>query len=255
MIELKSKREIQLIREGGNILKQVFAAVRPLIAPGVTTEALDHAAEKVIRAQGGEPAFKGYRGFPKTACISINEAVVHGIPDARRLKDGDVVSFDIGVKWNGFYADAARTWLVGAADPKKQALINAAQGSLSAALTAYQPGWRIGDISETIQRYVEALGFQLVRDYAGHGIGRQLHEDPQVPNYGKAGRGAKIEPGLVIAIEPMVTEGHYAVETLEDGWTVVTKDRKNASHYEDTIVFIENGFMNLTGDEVLYPCL
>ncbi len=247
MIELKSKREIQLIGEAGKILKKVFSTVKPMVLEGVTTEALDLVAEKVIFENGGEPAFKGYRGFPKTACISINEAVVHGIPDARRLKVGDLVSFDVGVKWNGFYADAARTWLVGAVDPKKQALINTAKDSLDAALADYQPGWRIGDLSEAIQRYVEARGFQLVRDYAGHGIGRQLHEDPQVPNYGKSGRGAKIEPGLVIAIEPMVTEGHYAVETLEDGWTVVTKDRKNASHYEDTIVFTENGFINLTG--------
>jgi len=247
MIELKSKREIQLILEAGKILKKVFSAVKPLVVEGVTTEALDRAAEKVIRENGGEPAFKGYRGFPNAACISINEAVVHGIPDARHLKNGDVVSFDVGVKWNGFYADAARTWPVGEVDPKKQALISAAKDSLETALAAYQPGWRIGDISETIQRYVEARGFQLVRDYAGHGIGRQLHEDPQVPNYGKAGRGAKIEPGLVIAIEPMVTEGHYAVETLHDGWTVVTKDRKNASHYEDTIAFTEDGFINLTG--------
>ena len=192
MIELKSKREIQLIREGGEILKKVFLAVKPLIESGNTTEALDRAAEKVILENGGEPAFKGYRGFPKTACISINEAVVHGIPDARRLKDGDVVSFDVGVKWNGFYADAARTWQVGAGNPKTQALISTAKDSLDAALAAFQPGWRIGDISEAIQRYVEARGFQLVRDYAGHGIGRQLHEDPQVPNYGKAGRGAKI---------------------------------------------------------------
>lgn len=250
MIELKSKREIQLIQEAGKILKKVFVAVKPMMVQGITTEALDRAAEKVILEYGGESAFKGYHGFPKTACISLNEAVVHGIPDARRLKEGDVVSFDVGVKWKGFYADAARTWLVGAGDPKKQALINTAKDSLDAALAAYQPGWRIGDISEAIQRYVEERGFQLVRDYAGHGIGRQLHEDPQVPNYGKAGRGAKIEPGLVLAIEPMVTEGHYAVETLEDGWTVITKDRKNASHYEDTIVFIENGFMNLTSDEV-----
>lgn len=251
MIELKSKREIQLIQEAGNILKQVFSAVKPMIVPGVTTEALDRVAEKLILEKGGEPAFKGYRGFPKTACISLNEAVVHGIPDARRLKDGDIVSFDVGVKWNGFYADAARTWQVGGVDPKKQALIDTAKESLDTMLAAYQPGWRIGDISETIQRYVEARGFQLVRDYAGHGIGRQLHEDPQVPNYGKAGRGSKIEPGLVIAVEPMVTEGHYAVETLEDGWTVVTKDRKNASHYEDTVAFTESGFINLTSDEAL----
>jgi methionyl aminopeptidase len=249
MIELKSKREIQLIGEAGKILKKVFLAVKPMIVPGIATEALDLVAEKVILENGAEPAFKGYRGFPKTACISINEAVVHGIPDARRLKEGDLVSFDVGVKWNGFYADAARTWQVGTEDPRKQALIHAAKDSLDAALAAYQPGWRIGDLSETIQRYVEDRGYQVVRDYAGHGIGRQLHEDPQVPNYGKAGRGAKIEPGLVIAVEPMVTEGHYAVETLEDGWTVVTKDRRNASHYEDTIVFIDNGFINVTSDE------
>jgi methionyl aminopeptidase len=250
MIELKSKREIQLMQEAGEILKKVFAAVRPMVNEGVTTEALDQVAEKVIRENGGEPAFKGYRGFPKTACISLNEAVVHGIPGARKLKHGDVVSFDIGVKWNGFYTDAARSWLVGPGDPAKQKLIDAAQQSLSTALAAYEAGWRIGDFSEIIQQHVEDRGFQVVRDYAGHGIGRQLHEDPQVPNYGKAGRGAKIEPGLAIAIEPMVTAGHYAVETLEDGWTVVTKDRKNASHYEDTIVFTENGFINLTSDEV-----
>ena len=251
MIELKSKREIQLIQEGGEILKKVFAAVKPMVAEGITTEMMDAVAEKVIREHGGEPAFKGYRGFPKTACISLNEAVVHGIPGSRRLKKGDVVSFDVGVKWNGFYADAARTWQVGTVDPKKQALIDTAKHSLDEALAAYQTGWRIGDLSVRIQQYVEDRGFQVVRDYAGHGIGRKLHEDPQVPNYGKAGRGAKIEPGLVIAIEPMVTEGHYAVETLEDGWTVVTKDRKNASHYEDTVVFIENGFINLTSDGVL----
>lgn len=251
MIELKSKREIQLIREGGEILKKVFAAVKPMIAEGVTTDMLDALAEKVIREHDGEPAFKGYRGFPKTACISLNEAVVHGIPDTRRLKDGDVVSFDIGVKKNGFNADAARTWLVGAIDPKKQALIDTAKRALGIALAAYQSGWRIGDLSAAIQQHIEERGFQVVRDYAGHGIGRQLHEDPQVPNYGRAGRGAKIEPGLVLAIEPMVTEGHYAVETLEDGWTVVTKDRKNASHYEDTIIFTEDGFINATNDEAL----
>jgi methionyl aminopeptidase len=251
MIELKSKREIQLMREAGEILKKVFVAVKPLVAEGITTDMLDAVAEKVIREQGGEPAFKNYRGFPKTACISINEEVVHGIPDLRQLQKGDVVSFDIGVKWNGFYADAARTWQVGPVDPKKQALIDTAKYSLETALAAYQTGWRIGDFSQTIQQYVEGHGFQVVRDYAGHGIGRQLHEDPQVPNYGKAGRGAKIEPGLVLAIEPMVTAGHYAVETLEDDWTVVTKDRKNASHYEDTIAFIENGFINLTSDGVI----
>ncbi|MFH0984686.1 MAG: type I methionyl aminopeptidase [Candidatus Omnitrophota bacterium] len=255
MIELKSKREIQLIAEAGKILRKVFESVKPLVVEGVTTEALDRVAEKVILENGGQPAFKGYRGFPSTACISVNEAVVHGIPDARRLKHGDIVSVDVGVKLNGFYADAARTWPVGEVGPEKKALISTAKDSLDAMLAAYQPGWRIGDISQMIQQHVEGRGFQLVRDYAGHGIGRQLHEDPQVPNYGKGGRGAKIEPGLVIAVEPMVTAGNYAVETLADGWTVVTKDRKNASHYEDTIAFTENGFINLTGSQAFDPCI
>lgn len=251
MIELKSKREIQLIQESGEILRKILNSIRPLMVEGVMTEELDAIAEKIIRDNGGTSAFKGYRGFPKTACISINEEVVHGIPDTRRLQKGDIVSFDIGVKKNGFFADAARTWLVEEADEKKQKLIDVARESLGAALQAFRPGWRIGDFSEAIQRYVESRGYQVVRDYAGHGIGRELHEDPQVPNYGKAGRGAKMEPGLVLAIEPMVTEGHHAVETLANGWTVVTKDRKNASHYEDTIAFTENGFINLTEDEAI----
>ncbi|HOW58533.1 MAG TPA: type I methionyl aminopeptidase [Candidatus Omnitrophota bacterium] len=251
MIELKSKREIQLIQESGEIIRKVMKAVKPVVVEGVTAEELDAIAERVILENGGEPAFKGYRGFPKTACISLNEVVVHGIPDKRRLKKGDIVSFDVGVKKNGFFADSARTWLVGTMDEKKQKLIDTAKEALDAALAVYQPDWRIGDLSQAIQKYIEAEGFQVVRDYAGHGIGRELHEDPQVPNYGKSGRGAKLEPGLVLAIEPMVTEGHYAVETLSDGWTVVTKDRKNASHYEDTIAFTEDGFINLTGTGVL----
>ncbi|MBU9889964.1 MAG: type I methionyl aminopeptidase [Candidatus Omnitrophica bacterium] len=250
MIELKSKREIELIREAGEIIRKVFETVRPAVAEGVSTATLDALAEKVILENGGTPAFKGYRDYPKTACISVNEEVVHGIPGERKLKNGDVVSFDVGVRWKGFCADAARTWAVGLADEETQRLICTARGSLEAFLRAYRPGWRIGDLSETIQRYIEEKGFQVVRDYAGHGIGRSLHEDPQVPNYGKPGRGARIEPGMVLAIEPMVTAGHYAVETLGDGWTVVTKDRKNASHYEDTIAFLDDGFVNLTGPEV-----
>lgn len=255
MIELKSRREITLIQEAGEIIRKVMQAIRPAVKEGITTEELDSLAERVIRENGGEPAFKGYRGFPKTVCISINEEVVHGIPNKRRLKKGDIISFDVGVKKSGFFSDAARTWFLGSLDDSKKRLIDTAKEALNAALAAYRPDWRIGDLSEAIQNYVEARGFQVVRDYAGHGIGRELHEDPQVPNYGKPGRGAKIEPGLVLAIEPMVTEGHYAVETLSNGWTVVTKDRKNASHYEDTIAFTEDGFINLTSDEVLYPCL
>ena len=248
MISLKSQREIQIMQEAGNVLKQVFLAVKPAIQPGVTTDELDRIAEETIRKAGAEPAFKGYRGFPKTACISVNEEVVHGIPGPKKLKDGDLVSIDVGSKVDGYFSDAARTWAVGKVSDSKQKLIDTACGSLKAGLNAYQAGCRIGDMSEIIQKFIESNGFQVVRDYVGHGIGRAIHEEPQVPNYGKRGHGPKIAAGLVLAIEPMVTEGHYGVETLEDGWTVVTRDRKWSSHYEDSVAFIEDGFINLTGD-------
>lgn len=248
MISLKSKREIENIQQASEILRKVFKAVRQEVRAGVTTNHLDQIAEKIIRESGGEPAFKGYRGFPKTACISVNEEVVHGIPGNRKLNEGDLVSFDIGSKVNGYYADAARSWPVGKVTPAVQKLIDAAKESFEAGLSAFKPGCRIGDMSEKIQKLIESRGFQVVREYVGHGIGRSIHEEPQVPNYGRAGHGTKIENGLVLAIEPMVTEGSHAVETLPDGWTVVTKDRKWASHYEDTVAFIDNGWVNLTGD-------
>ncbi|MCB9800197.1 MAG: type I methionyl aminopeptidase [Candidatus Omnitrophica bacterium] len=248
MISLKSSREIEIIRQGGEILKQVFIAVKPAIEEGITTEELDTIAESVIRKANAEPAFKGYRGFPKTACISVNEEVVHGIPGPRKLKKGDIVSFDIGAKFEGYYSDSARTWTVGAVDEHKQSLVDTARKSLECAIEQYQPGWRVGDLGSRIQSYIESKGFQVVRDYVGHGIGRNIHEDPQVPNYGKAGHGVKIQPGLVLAIEPMVTEGHHSVETLDDGWTVVTRDRKLASHYEEMIAFTEEGFIRLSAD-------
>ena len=249
MISLKSKREMQIIQEAAEILKKIFVKVKPMVKPGVTTDEMDQLAEKIIRECGGTPAFKGYRGFSKTACISINEEVVHGIPGPRRLVEGDLVSFDIGAKVDGYFADAARTWPVGEITKPKQLLIDTARESMEAGLKAYRPGCRIGDLSESIQKLIESRGFQVVRDYVGHGIGRALHEDPQVPNYGRAGHGPKIESGLVLAIEPMVTEGSCSVETLDDGWTVVTKDRKLSSHYEDTIAFTEGGYVNLTGGE------
>ena len=246
MISLKSKREIQTIQQAADILKKVFRAVKPAVRPGVTTDELDQIAEQLIREEGGEPAFKGYRGFPKTACISLNEEVVHGIPGKRKLKEGDLVSFDIGSKVGGYYADAARTWIVGKATAQKQLLVDTAREALEAGLAEYRPGCRIGDMSASIQSLIEGRGFQVVRDYVGHGIGRAIHEDPQVPNYGRRGQGPKVETGLVLAIEPMVTEGSFAVRTLEDGWTVVTKDGKLSSHYEDTIAFFEDRFVNLT---------
>ncbi|MFA6600105.1 MAG: type I methionyl aminopeptidase [Candidatus Omnitrophota bacterium] len=249
MIALKSAREIVMLTQAAGIVKRIFQAVEPAVRPGVTTGELDAIAEKVIRSSKAEPAFKGYRGYPSVACISVNEEVVHGIPGPRKLLDGDLVSFDIGVKWDGFYADAARTWIAGQAVSRvPQALIEAARGALAETLGRYRRGFRVGDISSSIQQHVEGLGFGVVRDYVGHGIGRMLHEEPQVPNFGTAGRGPRIEPGLVLAIEPMVTEGQYAVEVLPDGWTVVTRDRTLASHYEDMIVFTEEGYLNLTGE-------
>ncbi len=248
MISLKSNREIEIMRQASDILREVFFKIEEGICSEVTTAELDRIAEETILKRNGRPAFKGYRGFPKTACISINEEVVHGIPGPRQLKEGDLVSVDVGVGFNGYFADAARTWPVGKVGSGKLKLIETAKGSLKNSLDAYRAGWRIGDLSESIQKYVESRGYQVVRDYVGHGIGRTIHEEPQVPNYGRKGHGPKIERGLVLAIEPMVTEGHYTVETLKDGWTVVTKDRKWSSHYEDTVAFTEDGFINLTGE-------
>ncbi len=247
MIELKSKREIEIMQEAAMIIQKIFAAVQPTVVENATTNDLDAIADKIIRANGGTSAFKGYRGFPKVACISVNEEVVHGIPGNKKLKKGDLVSFDIGVIYKSFYSDAARSWCVGGADAKTQKLIDASKGGMEAGLAAYKPGCQIGDLSAAIQAHIESRGYGVVRDFVGHGIGKSLHEEPQVPNYGKAGRGLKIEPGLVLAIEPMVTQGSHEVQILADGWTVVTKDRSWASHYEDTIAFTENGFINLTG--------
>ena len=247
MISLKSRREIQTIARAAEVLKKVFEEVMPKVKPGVTTNELDALAEKVILRCRAVSAFKGYRGFPKTACISVNEEVVHGIPGPRVLKEGDIVSLDIGACVDGYYADAARTWPVGKISEAKKRLIETAQLSFDAGIAAYQPGCRIGDLSSRIQEFIESRGYQVVRDYVGHGIGRNIHEDPQVPNYGRPGHGHKIEEGLVLAIEPMVTDGHWAVEVLEDGWTVVTQDRKLSSHYEDTVAFIDQRAVNLTG--------
>ncbi len=252
MIRLKSKREIEIMQKAASILRKAFEKLGPAVQPGVSTLELDEAAERAIREAGGEPAFKGYRGFPRTLCVSVNEEVVHGIPSARKLNEGDLVSLDLGVKYQGYYSDAARSLVVGKGSAEALRLVRVARESFLAGFEAIRtPGKRIGDLSRAVQECVEGNGFGVVRDYVGHGIGQAIHEEPAVPNFGKPGQGLKIEPGLVLAIEPMVTAGHYAVETLPDGWTVVTKDRRLASHYEDTVAFTEDGPLNLTGpDEV-----
>ena len=248
MIRLKSKREIVIMQKAAAILRQVFERLQPAVREGVTTLELDRIAEETIRRSGGTPAFKGYRGFPATLCVSVNEEVVHGIPSRRKLKTGDLASLDLGAKFEGYYADAARSYTVGKGSAEAMKLIRVAEEAFQAGLQAVKgPARRIGDISHAVQTVVEKNGFSVVRDYVGHGIGQAIHEEPQIPNYGKAGQGPRIEPGLAIAIEPMVTAGNPAVKTLEDGWTVVTQDGCWASHYEDTVVFTEDGPVNLTG--------
>ncbi len=250
MISLKSAREIELMREGGKILGCVLSELKKYVKPGQTTLEVDRKAAALIRERGGQSAFKGYRDYPAYICTSVNEEVVHGIPSDRVLVEGDILSVDVGVKYMGYYTDAARTWVVGQGSREAEELIRVARESLyKAGLDMIRPGNKLGDVSHAIQKFIESNGFGVVRDFVGHGIGRAIHEEPQVPNFGKPGRGVKIEPGLVIAVEPMVTQGSFEVVILEDGWTVVTKDGKLASHHEDTIAITESGPELLTYSE------
>lgn len=248
MISIKSEREIEIMREAAQKLRNVFFELKDLIRPGTTGIQIDEKAEKVIRAQNAKPAFKGYRGYPGTVCISINEQVVHGIPSSQRINEGDIVSLDMGLIWKDFYSDAARTWPVGKASESAAKLIRVTKESLFKGLDQMKVGNRIGDISAAVQQHIESNGFSVVRDFVGHGIGRALHEDPQVPNFGTKGKGQKLEAGMVLAIEPMVNMGTCEVEILKDEWTVVTKDRKWSAHYEDTICLRAEGPENLTAD-------
>ena len=250
MIELKSSRELDLMRRAGHILADVVDVVRASVRPGVSTLELDEAVEAFIRGRGATPAFKGYRGFPATVCVSINEEVVHGIPSAhRRLKEGDIVGLDLGCIVEGYYADRAFTLAVGDIPPKVQALLDVTQRSLELAIEQCRAGRRLSDISHAVQRHVEGEGFAIVRAFVGHGIGRALHEDPQVPNFGEPGRGPALRPGMVLAIEPMVTMGSWEVRILDDGWTAVTSDGSLAAHFEHTVAITENGPEVLTRGE------
>ncbi len=252
MIALKSRREIEAMRESGRRLKIVFDKLAPHVAAGVSTGELDELADKLICGQGSVSAFKGYRGYPASICTSLNEGVVHGIPSKKRvLKSGDVLSIDIGLLYEGFFSDAARTIPIGKVSRDAQELIAVAKQSFFAGMKEMRSGKRVGDVSAAIQNCVEASGFSVIRDFVGHGIGRGLHEDPQVPNFGKTGTGRTLENGMVIALEPMVAAGGWEVEILEDSWTVVTKDRQCAAHYEDTVAITEKGPLNLTGPQDL----
>ena len=242
MIYYKSAREITLMREGGRILAEVVARLRALAKAGTSTLEIDEAVEAFIGERGAKPAFKGYRGFPATVCISINEEVVHGIPSPRRrLKEGDIVGFDLGCIVEGYYADCAVTLPIGEIPTAVQKLLDVTRESLELAIQECRPDRRLSDVSHAVQRHVEAHGFGVVRSFVGHGIGRALHEEPQVPNFGEPGRGPRLRPGMVLAIEPMVTMGNYEVRVLDDGWTAVTTDGSLAAHFEHTIAVTESG--------------
>jgi methionyl aminopeptidase len=242
MIILRTADEIERMRAAGKLVAQVLADLERRIKPGLTTRELDRVAERMIREAGAVPAFKGYRGYPATVCVSINEQVVHGIPGPRRLKPGDLVSLDVGAYLRGYCGDATITVHVGEApDSATARLLETGRGALAAGVDKARAGGRLSDIGEAIQRFAEAHGFSVVRDYCGHAIGQEMHEDMQVPNYGPAGHGPILKAGLVLAVEPMVNEGTYEVETLEDGWTVVTRDRKRSVHFEHTVAITDSG--------------
>lgn len=236
MIHLRSPEEVGKIREAARMVADCLDHLETLVAPGVSTLELDRAAEEFVRARGALPAFKGYRGYTATLCVSVNEVVVHGIPDRGMvLAEGDIIGCDMGVILDGWYGDSARTFPVGKIDDEAQRLIDVTRESLHAGIAQAVEGNRIGDIGHAVQSHVEAAGFTVVRDLVGHGIGRQLHEDPQVPNYGRPGKGLKLSVGQVLAIEPMVNAGRPDVFTKGDGWTVVTRDGRRSAHFEHTI--------------------
>jgi|SRR5690554_3298655 len=241
MIELKTPSQIAIMRKAGKIVADTLELMRENVRPGVTTGELDRIGEEYIRKCGAIPAFKGYNGFPATLCTSVNEEVVHGFPGLRTLQSGDIISIDCGAIYDGYVGDAAITLPVGEISDEKKKLLQVTEESLYKGIAQAIFGNRLYDISHAIQTHVEAHGLSVVRDYVGHGIGRAMHEDPQVPNYGKPGRGPRLAIGMVLAIEPMVNLGTYEVKVLDDHWTVVTKDGKASAHFEHTVAITENG--------------
>jgi len=243
MIVLKSPEEIEKMRRASRIVAEVIQELEPIIRPGATTDDLDRLAEELMKKKGSKPAFKGYRGYPRVLCTSINEKVVHGIPSDREiLKEGDIIGVDCGVIVEGFFGDSARTFPVGAVDDVSKRLMEVTRESLYQGIRQMVLGNRIHDISWAVQKHVEEAGFSVVRDFVGHGIGRSLHEEPQVPNFGKPGTGVRLTAGMVLAIEPMVNVGGPEVRLLEDGWTAVTADGSRSAHFEHTIALTEKGF-------------
>jgi len=242
VIVLKSPRELAIMRRAARVVVEAMRLCREIVRPGISTLEIDAEVERLIRRHGAKPAFKGYRGFPATVCVSINEEVVHGIPAAhRRIREGDLVGLDLGAVVEGYYADAAVTLPVGEIPPEARRLLEVTREALERGIAQARPGRRVGDISAAIQQHVEAAGFGVVRAFVGHGVGRELHEDPQVPNFGEPGKGPLLRPGMVLAIEPMVTMGHWGVRVLSDRWTAVTEDGSLAAHFEHTVAITDNG--------------
>lgn len=242
----KTEQEINLMREAGRIVAETHRELAQAIQPGITTLELDDIAEKFIRSCGATPSFKGYNGFLGSICASVNEELVHGIPGSRALQEGDIISIDIGANYQGYHGDSAWTYGVGRITEAAQRLLDVAEASLYEGLKMALPTNRLTDISHAIQKFVEINGFSIVREYAGHGIGANLHEEPQIPNYGPPGKGPRLKPGMVLAVEPMVNAGARYVETLPDGWTVITEDHSLCAHFEHTVAITADGYEILT---------
>lgn len=246
MIICKSAKELDLMREAGRIVADTHRLMKQAVVPGITTAELDRIADDYIRSQGAVPSFKGYNGFPSSICASTNEELVHGFPGPRKLKEGDIISIDIGAEYKGYHGDSAWTYGVGTISSEAQRLLDVTEASLYAGLDLVHPDVRLFTVSHAIQKVIESAGFSVVREYVGHGVGAKLHEEPQIPNYGIEGRGPRLKPGMTLAIEPMVVAGERYVKTLADNWTVVTVDGSLCAHFEHTVAVTEDGHEILT---------
>ena len=246
MVTIKNKREIDLMRKAGYIAAQLLEVAEKAVEPGITTKQLDTIIRKFITSNNAKPSFLGYNGFPASACISINDVVIHGIPSERRIENGDIVSIDVGVLLNGYHADTARTFIAGDASEEAKKLVQVTKECFYEGFAQAVAGNRLGDIGYAIERHAVNNGYSVVHDYVGHGIGTRLHEDPSVPNYGLKGKGLRLASGMTLAIEPMINQGVAQVQVLKDGWTVVTKDGKLSAHYENTIAVTDDEPLILT---------
>ncbi|THF79167.1 type I methionyl aminopeptidase [Cohnella fermenti] len=249
MIVCKSESELILMREAGRIVAETHRLMKQAVVPGITTGELDRIADDYIRSQGATPSFKGYNGFPSSICASVNEELVHGFPGKRKLVEGDIISIDIGAQYKGYHGDSAWTYGVGTISEEAQRLLDVTEASLYAGLELVRPDVRLFTISNAIQKVIEGAGMSVVREYVGHGVGTELHEEPQIPNYGPPDRGPRLKPGMVLAIEPMVNIGERYVRTLSDNWTVVTVDGSLCAHFEHTVAVTESGYEILTRTE------